>query len=63
MLKIIQYFKDRLNETSTYLMITMGGITASALSAPWSFVVFGVHVAAAFLADKKVTEDVLAKLK
>ncbi len=62
-LKTIQFIKDRLNETSTYVMVAMGAASASALTSPWSFIVFGAHVIAAMLPDKKVVENVLDGLK
>lgn len=60
---MIKYLKDRLNETSTLLLVITGAATANALGYPWNAIAFSAHVFAAFLPDKKVVEDVLAKLR
>ncbi len=60
---MIQFIKDRLNETSTFLLVITGAATANALGWPWNAVAFGAHAVAAFLPDKKVVDDLLSKLK
>ena len=60
---MIQFIKNRLNETSTFLLVITGAATASALGYPWNAIAFGTHVAVALLPDKKVVDDILSKLK
>lgn len=60
---MIRYIKDRFNETSTYVILATGVISANPLSQPWSYIIFGLHVVAAFIADKDVTNDIIAKFK
>ena len=60
---MIQFIKNRLNETSTFLLVITGAATANALGYPWNAIAFGTHVAVALLPDKKVVDDILSKLK
>jgi len=57
MLATIQYIKARLNERSTWMLISGGVATAAALSAPWSYVAAGIGVVAALVPDGSIKKD------
>jgi len=48
---MIKYIRDRLNERSTWMLISGGIVTAAALNAPWSYAAALVGVIAALVPD------------
>ena len=48
---MIAYIRARMNERSTWLLISAGVATAAALASPWSYVAAVVGVVAAFVPD------------
>ena len=52
---MIKYIRDRLNERSTWILISGGIVTAAALSEPWSYAAALVGVIAALVPDGGVS--------
>jgi hypothetical protein len=51
---MIHYIRARLQERSTWLLISAGVVTAAALASPWSYVAAVVGVIAALVPDGAV---------
>lgn len=52
---MIKYIRDRLNERSTWMLISGGIVTAAALDVPWSYAAALVGVVAALVPDGGVS--------
>jgi hypothetical protein len=51
---MLTFLRNRLNERSTWMLISAGIAAAAPLTAPWSYVAFGVGVIAALVPDGPV---------
>ena len=55
-MKLLKWFRDRLDERSTWMLVLSGIATASALPRPWDIVSAIGHTIAAFVPDGSLTE-------
>lgn len=51
---MIKYIRDRLNERSTWMLISGGIVTAAALEVPWSYMAAVAGIVAALVPDGSV---------
>lgn len=57
MLKLVSYFKARLEEKSTWAAIGVGVASAAALVVPWNYIFIAVAVIGALVPTKGIEPD------